>query len=264
MKIFAIILTFVVSLAYLNVEAAEVVAPSNSELKEAQNELDNSIQNLEDVKEKKELTPEEKDRLELEASKKVLAEVIQFSIAETSNIIDKLGQLTDLKEKYAESREGYLIILEDLFKFQEDYLLKLEDEALDLAGVKKLAVAFKKWRFDIYGPALRDAINFLLVLQGNEVLAVAEKRHSKISGDLKILKNSKIIKVELLHPILNETRLILDDASLLNVRANQLLFDASSTPAQLSGATESVLVKVKQVYAKFLEMSALVKKMLGK
>ena len=264
MKIFPIILTFVVSLMYLNVSASEIVAPSNSELKAAQNELDNSIQNLEDIKEKKELTPEEKERLELEASKKALADVVQFSIAETSNIIGKLNQLTDLEEKYAESRDGHLAILEELLNFQEDYLLNLEDENLDLAGVKKLATAFKKWRADVYDPALRDAINFLLVLQGNEVLAVAEKRHSKIAGDLKILKNSKIIKVELLHPILNEARLILDDASLLSVQANQLLFDASSTPAQLSDATESVFIKIKQVYVKFLEMSALVKKMLGK
>src|SRR3989344_7812902 len=141
MKISPIILTFVVSLMYLNVSASEIVAPSNSELKAAQNELDNSIQNLEDIKEKKELTPEEKERLELEASKKALADVVHFSIAETSNIIDKLNQLADLKEKYAESRNGHLVILEDLLNFQEDYLLDLEEETLDLAGVKKLAAA---------------------------------------------------------------------------------------------------------------------------
>lgn len=205
----------------------------------------------------------DKDPQELELRKDALKEVIKFSIIGTQDLISKLNSFKDVSAVYSELKDNILVDLNGFLDYQSEYLKNFDSDDLALDGVQDLAAAFKKWREEVYDPQIKKALNFILVFQGSEILTIVTNRFRKIAGDLRLLRNSKVIKVEALLPILDEAGILLKEAaSFHNDAAVSLLATTSVSKKEITGLMGNFIVKIKQVYGKFLEMSNLVKKMI--
>jgi len=135
------------------------------------------------------LTPEEQQSRRLEIFEKVL----NLSIKETEGIINQLKALENLDEKNSSLREQFLEKFSGFLEFYEEQKKNLENpEEIDLAKIKNLAQSLKDWRENVYLPALKTAIDFLLINQQKIALEIAEKRHKKISADVE-----KLLKINL-------------------------------------------------------------------
>lgn len=279
-KITAVLLT----LGFISSPLGAVFAQSLAQLapsavvEEAKKDLVESVEDLRDAK------GQEGER---EARLKALREAVNFSIAETEDLAKKLNALSNLSEDAEKLREEHLKTLESLLKFQNDFLAKLDNPELTLEDIKALAAEFKKWRDEVYYPATREIIDFLLVFQAADILKIAQSRFAKITGDLRKLKFSKVIDVPKLQPFLNEAGQYLDEAALLHGEALEMLFAtataATTTPEISETATttatvdtaadpieertirdvlEEMILLIKQAYKNFIAMSDLVKQML--
>lgn len=268
--IFALVLAPVFWTYHINQSGCEFICAARAqtgELKAAKQELRESYEKLVEIKESEELTSEEKDRRELEARISTLEEVVRFTIAETKSLISRLFPLKGLAPEFSRLQVDYLKVLKEVLKYQERFLTDLtaaiEDGSLDLTEVTRLASDFKIWRETVYDPSIKKIVAFLLAFRSSDLLTTATSRLNKIAADLKLFQKSKLIKAELLIPILEEAGTYLLEAAAINKKAMESLLATTTDPAETQGLIGQVLELIKSAYGKFLEMSGLVKKMLS-
>lgn len=243
------------------------VRAQTDELKAAKEDLKDSYEKLAEIKESEELTQQERDKRELEAKILTLQEVVKFTIAETKSLISRLSAIRNLPPEYGRLQNNYLKTLKEFLKYQEQFLADLtvavEGGSLNLEAVQELALDFKEWRETVYDPEIKKIVSFLLAFRSSDLLEVAIGRLTKIASDLKFFYNSKVIKAELLIPALQEAGAYLQEATLANQAAIQSLLATTTDPAETNDLVGKVFELIKSAYGKFLEMSALVKKMLS-
>jgi hypothetical protein len=126
---------------------------------------------------------------EQELRLEIFERVFNLSIKETEDIINQLKALENLDEKNSSFRNELLEKFNGFLKFYEEQKKNLENlEEIDMAKIKNLAQSFKDWRENVYLPVLKTAIDFLLINQQKIALEITEKRHKRISADVKKLK----------------------------------------------------------------------------
>jgi hypothetical protein len=258
-----ILLVLSIVLMPLVSNAQQLVLGVVDDLKNAKQEARESVDKLIDVKNNEELSEEEKLRLETEASRTALLDVFKFSALETQALIDKVKDAKDLTVEYIELQGG---LLEDLNEFLGAYA-DFQDRlaaAENLEAIKELAAEFKNWRENVYGPVVQAALDFISVFQSRNLLKMAEGRFEKISQDLRRWKFSRIIKTDLLEPLLSQAGVSLKEARALYNQAAALLLENKEDKPPVKSFLDETLLKIRDAYKRFLEMSDLVKKMLTK
>lgn len=231
----------------------------SEELKIAKEQLKTNYGKLIEIKNNKELSDQEKAVRELEIKKLILKAVIEYSIVETKDLIAKLSLIKDIPIEYIELQENYLKTLEEFLNNQAGYLENLDN-------FKETANDFKIWRDNIYNPLMRKVLDFILIFRSSDILIIAQNRFEKINKNLDLLKDSKIINVSTLQPVLEEARNSLDEAISFRQEASRILLVASVEGSKVKDSEVENLIKkmidkIKEMYNKFLEMSDLIKKM---
>ena len=259
----ASLFSFVFSLASLDVYA------QSSELRSAKEEVTASVGRL----------GEEES---LSARKEALIKIVAFSIAETNELIKKLSVLKNLPQEYSTLQADLLKYLNEQLEYQNGFLKNIDDENLDLEKVQALASAFKEWRATVYWPIANEVLNFYLLFQVGNILRIADSRFQNIGLDLKRFKNSEVINLDVLWPILNAAATNLQEAHKLYAKAleellnyfkaknalkNQPVGEITMTEEitlDLKPFLEKIIGKVMVTYQKFLNMSRMVDKMVEK
>lgn len=246
------------------------VHPTNAQsedLKTAKEAVQQSYDKLVEVQGEQTLTKEEQAKQELEALIAALKEVVQFTITETESLIQHLSAIKGLSVETAKLQLDYLKELDEFLIYQQEFLIKITPQeevgALTLVEIKQLALDFKNWRETVYDPEIKKIVSFIMVFKGSELLSIATSRFNKIALDLRLFQNSKLIKVDLLMPVLQQAGDYLKEASKLNQVAIKSLLATSTDPVDTNKLVERVVGLIKSSYGKFLEMSSLVKKMLN-
>ena len=188
-----------------------------------------------------------------------LTEVVQFTITETENLIQRLLAIKGQPLEILKLQESYLKELEKFLIYQKEFLIKITPQA----DIQQLASDFKDWREKVYDPEVKKIVSFILVFRGSDLLAVAASRFNKIASDLKLFQNSKLIKVDVLMPVLEQAGFSLRGAAKINQEAVRSLLATSTDPLETNKLVDQVIGLIKSAYGKFLEMSSLVKKMIN-
>lgn len=238
-------------------------AQTDKELKAAKQDVLESLDNLLDVKGAEDLGGELRLQKEMEARKLALEKILDFSVLETKSAIAQLEAVKDITVEYVELRSQLLDGLKKALETLADWQMRLQDTG-DLEAIRDFATEYKEWRESFYSPLLGRVIDFISVFYGRNILKMAETRFEKISADLRKLKSSKVIKTEILEPMLNEAGKILKEARGLYLEALALLLETKDDRPSVRAALENMITKIKDTYVIFLEMSGLIKKMIGK
>lgn len=284
--------------------AVLTVNTDGSSLKKLQTGLQGikeSAVNLINAKDEENLSPAEKEQKELELRLEILKKVVALAIQETKDIISQLKNLESKDSKFALQKEQLLKEFENFLTFYEEQKQNLENSETinDLASVRNAAQSLKEWREKIYSPVFEKTTDLLLLRQQKTLLELAEKRHQKISADLKKLKkiNSRVFaktekSLEQASVALNEARSLEQKAELMfwfspeaetssvltatSTATSSDIFsvpplatNSSSTKDKTENQNSSIkdlvgqsLNKIKEAYRIFIEMSNSVKKLL--
>ena len=229
------------------------------------------------------------DKENVDVRRQALEKVINFSIIETQDLIKKISVFKNLPPNYVQLQSLLLDNLEASVEYQKEFLTRLTPD-LTIDQIKALAAEFKDWRETVLITELKKALNFVLAFQASAILKISDTRFENISSDLRRLKTSRIINVQLLQPLLQGAGKDLQDARLLHNQVLDALLDylpaatstvatstlpsagsseaASSTisisqaPLDIPPLISGILGKIMEAYKKFLAMSQAVDRMI--
>ncbi|OGY60923.1 MAG: hypothetical protein A3F99_01690 [Candidatus Colwellbacteria bacterium RIFCSPLOWO2_12_FULL_43_11] len=207
-----------VALLYLRPVLAETTTTEQTK------PVDESVNELLEIRDDTTLTEEEKLVKEFNGRKNILTEVITLSLDEIIKLKDKLkalGEFEDqsdeklLQDKFNSSLDGYDAYYKDQTKKLET--LTTIDEA------KSLAQSIKDYRENTYNPEVQSAVDFILVFYNDDVLKTANSRLDKMSGDINKLEKLGYLKAGTFSAKLKEARETLADANDMNKRAKEAI-----------------------------------------
>lgn len=250
-----------------------------------------SVDQLTELENNKELTPEEKINKEIEIRKIALLNIVILSLSEINDLKEKLESLVLNTDKQMEIKDELIKILDQNKDYAEQLQKELEKD-FSLEEIKNLTAAFKKWRSEHYNIDVKNTLSFILIYQEKSVIKTADVRLEKIISDLRKLENTKLIKKEDSWKHLNNAIKNLTNAHLLNNKAENLLLKnfetASSTPIDsinqdlsdqgendnssskdeeklyddVKFLVEKSLNEIKNAYKSFLQISSIIKRRL--
>ena len=180
-------------------------------------QIQKSLEKLFLVKEENELSDEQKNLQEVDAGKQVLKEIIDLSIKENQELLEKTKKLID-------SEEYQKIINEDLQQVDLWYseINKKIDDVKTQDDVKNLAQSIKDWRQNVYGSATQRALSTILVSQETKIIELAKKRLERIKADLKKLEGLGF-NTSKLQKLLNQAGENIESGYLINKEAESVL-----------------------------------------
>ncbi|OGG43242.1 hypothetical protein A3G50_01150 [Candidatus Jorgensenbacteria bacterium RIFCSPLOWO2_12_FULL_42_11] len=170
---------------------------SFDKIKESVQEVKEGTKDLITAKEQENLSPEEKEKEELNLRLQVFDKIINLSIQETEDTISQLKTLNNLNEKTLSLQERLIKEFEGFLGFYDEQKKGLEKpEEISLLKIKETAQSFKDWREAIYLPELKMTANFLLINRQKITIEMTENRFKKIALDVKKLKKINFKGVE--------------------------------------------------------------------
>lgn len=238
------------------------VFAQTEELKAATQGVVESGDRLEDIKTNEELTDEERVAKEAEERRTALEKIFELSQLEVKTLLLKVNAVDELSVEYIELQIRLLKQLNLMATLLKDFQNRLE-EAASLDAVKDLAIEFKAWREEAYNVTVQVSLEFISVFQAQTLLRIAENRFDKIANDLRRLRSSRVVKIEILEPLLNWAGQDLKEARALLNQAMILLLETKEDKPSVNEIVKNMVSKIKDAYSRFLEMSSLVRKMVN-
>lgn len=255
-------------LPFLNLRAEDFQAAKSEALKE----INGLVDRLKNLKNNPDLSDQEKDQQETILRTQVLLKMVGLSQLETTDLANQLEALKLENDSQVNLKNQLLNSLNGL----QDYYEKLNQElagtgTLNLDEIKLLTKGFQAWRNNVYAKNFSSISNFILVFNEKTVLKIADARLEKIIADLNKLDGSKLINKDDFQLLLKAASLNLDNAHLLNKKAEDLLFLAASGTIAADTANNKInffvqgaLKEIKSAYKNFLEISKRVKEIIAR
>lgn len=236
----------------LNLSAQEIPS-GKSEL----NELSNDLKTL---KENDELEADEKENQEISLRKEALLAILNLSVAEAEKLIKTLESF-ELDGDQQEIQDHLIYRLQRHLNYYEKFKKELPAN-LSLADLKLLAKGFQIWRKSNYNKDLPLVSNFILLLNEQKILGVADARLEKIIADLNRLEESGLLEKQDFSSFLENAGADLKNAWALNKKAEQSIFN-SKNQNDIKLLIQTSLKEIKNAYTEFLEISKKVKQLLS-
>ncbi len=243
---------------------------------------------------------DEKDSLSFPLRAETFKRVVELSLSEAKELKLKLLAFDSITTSslVGNWRNEMIQDLNEALSYYERQK-ELKNEPQTIEEVKALAQGFKTWREENYLPLANETNEFLLVKQEEKAIEVALKRSKKINEDLLKLQKSKILAITKnlgqLNKLLLKADSLIGESKKQNEAAYQLFLDSLETtstvpaptllllPQEESGTSTASstipsddvpllsikdlikvsLNKIKEAYQVFIEMSSLVRKLLG-
>ncbi len=214
-------------------------------------EVSNKVEELIELKDDNTLSDQEKEQKEIQVRKEALEKILDLSLIETKNLTDKLNSLELSSDDQIAIKEKFIEILSNNTQFSTDLKSKINQDSINLEGIKAMAQEYKDWREVNYNPYIKKITVFILTFQEKQVLKTANTRLDKIMSDIKKLEDLKIIKKDdTLKFITNSTK-NLSDAQILNNDAEtkivsiikKEIIEAASTTPETVMAVSSLTIQ---------------------
>lgn len=204
--------------------------------------VDESVNQLLEVRDDTTLTEEEKLVKEFDSRKNILTEVITLSLDEITKLKDKLKALGEFKDQSDEKllQDKFNSSLDDYDAYYKDQAKKLET-LTTIDEVKSLAQAIKDYRENTYNPEVQNTVSFVLVFYNDDVLKTANSRLDKMSGDISKLEKLGYLKVGTFSNKLKTARETLSDANDMNKKAKETIL-ATAPREELKTETDTEVI----------------------
>jgi len=246
--------------------------------------LDQSVNQLLDIKENKDINENEQLVKEIEMRKEIIQKALNLSFAEIENIRNKFEKLVIAKDQVDANRFKNIFLTYLLEA--EDYLIKTKrklEPLNQLDDIKNIAAELKEYREDIYNKQIQNGANFLFNLQLDGLIVDAQNRWQKLQNNLKRLERAKFIRENQFASLINRAHKHINDAAGLNQTSRRLIIDflqnresvelketssvdtlspEITTDLQPRELMENALSNLKSGYEIFIRISSEVKKIL--
>jgi hypothetical protein len=253
-------------------------ALAESEMRQAVQPVEKSLNTLVTIRDNDSLSASEKAEQELAARKEVLKGALTLSIEETKNLADRLKLLPEFGAETKEKgmQNAFAGALQSYAVYYEKQLTKVNDLDSD-AAVKALAQEIKTYRETIHNPNIQNIVDFVLLFQNDSVITTAKTRHTKIVSDMRKLEKRGFIKAGVFDEPLGNAASLISKAETLNLQAKDVMFaepkekegEDEETPIEKEKAPSAreLLVasfdNVRDAYTIFLSVSKDVRSLLG-
>jgi len=215
----SLIIFFAVSGGLANAQSAAV--------QNALEDVKGQVQNLVTAKDEGKTTDL---NLRIETFKKVL----DFSISEAKDLKVKLLALDKLSAETALWRDNVVKTVSAALDYYESQKQKIEyADVITLETITKMASDFKEWREKNYLPAAGGADSYLLIVQEQKAVEVAEKRWQRIQKDILALQKARVKNAGQLKGMLDEAGKKISEAKKINEEAGGLFWDNYLAPYAL-------------------------------
>lgn len=274
--------TITILLTLLLSVAAPSIAFAESDIKQATEPVQKSVNTLVTILDDDTLSAVEKETQELAARKQVLKDALTLSIAETKELLANLKGLPAFEKESKESgmQSAFIGALQSYASYYEQQLKKVDDLG-STDEVKSLAQEIKTYRETIHNPNVQQVVDFVLLFHNRDIITIAATRHGKIVSDIRKLENKGLIDEGMFDRSLTEADTYIDEADDLNKSAKEMMFSIKEEqPIDTTALEENVIEEakeeptvrdtilksfddIKSAYAIFLTISREVRSILG-
>jgi hypothetical protein len=203
-------------------------------------DLNQSVNQLIEVKDDKSISETERLDKELEARKQVVKNALTLSLKEISGLETSLKALKSKDERVVAFQKGSLEYLESAKAFYEEKT-ELVDSIKDLEEIKSLAQTIKDYRDSGYNAITERINNFLLLNQTDGLIKVAQTRWTKIDADLNKLERGQFISYGYFDANMEKAQKYINDAANLSAEAKEQILKEFEEELKIKEAAESAI-----------------------
>jgi uncharacterized protein YfkK (UPF0435 family) len=203
-------------------------------------DLNQSVNQLIEVKDDKSISEAERLAKELEARKQVVKDALSLSLKEISGLETSLKALKSKDERVIAFQKSSLEYLESAKAFYEEKA-ELVDSIEDLEEIKSLAQTIKDYRDAGYNTTTERINNFLLLSQTDNLIKVAQTRWTKIDADLNKLERGQFISYGYFDANMEKAQKYINDAADLSNEAKEHILKEFDEEVAVKEAAEAAI-----------------------
>jgi hypothetical protein len=201
-------------------------------------ELNQSVNELIEVKDDKSISEAERLMKELEARKQVVKDALSLSLKEIAGLEKSFTTLHSKDERVIAFQKSSLDYLELAKTFYEEKI-KAVDAITGLEEIKAAAQNIKDYRDAGYNAKTERINNFWLLNQTDSLIKVAETRWTKIDADLNKLERGKFINPGYFDTNMAKAKKYINDATNLSNEAKEQILKEFETEEAVKKLSEA-------------------------
>lgn len=248
---------FLAVLAVLSFSNNKVLAQT-PEIDQKLNETKAEVQKLADIKDKTDISDEEKVKLEIESKTKIILDVVDVSVAQIKDLESKFlssnfpesDEWKAIKEEYTKEISSYF----DFYKEEQD---KINKDGLDLIKVKEIAKEIELKKIQEIDLGAKEISNIIVVLSISDILKLADQRIDKVGADVSKIYDKNLTKANVLRDLYADARSLVLKSRQLNDTSKQVIVNlysidkSTSTKEFVDGLMNSLKEKEKMAKLKY-------------
>lgn len=229
-----------------------------SEIDQKLNETKAEVQKLADIKDKTDISDEEKVKLEIESKTKIILDVVDVSVAQIKDLESKFlssnfpesDEWKAIKEEYTKEISSYF----DFYKEEQD---KINKDGLDLIKVKEIAKEIELKKIQEIDLGAKEISNIIVVLSISDILKLADQRIDKVGADVSKIYDKNLTKANVLRDLYADARSLVLKSRQLNDTSKQVIVNlysidkSTSTKEFVDGLMNSLKEKEKMAKLKY-------------
>jgi len=195
-KIYSFIFMAVIVVFYFFSNTALAQTP---EIDQKLNETKAEVQKLADIKDKIDISDEEKGRLEIESKKKIILDVIEVSVAQVKDLESKfLSSSFSESDEWKAIKEEYTKKISSYFDFYKEEQDKINKGDLDLTKIKEIAKEIESKKIQEIDLGTKEINNIVIFLSISDILKLADQRIDKVGADVSKIYDKRLAKSNIL------------------------------------------------------------------
>lgn len=229
-----------------------------SEIDQKLNETKAEVQKLADIKDKTDISDEEKGKLEIESKTKIILDVVDVSVAQIKDLESKFlssnfpesDEWKAIKEEYTKEISSYF----DFYKEEQD---KIKKGDLDLNKIKEIAKEIELKKIQEIDLGAKEISNIIVVLSISDILKLADQRIDKVGADVSKIYDKNLTKANVLRDLYADARSLVLKSRQLNDTSKQVIVNlysidkSTSTKEFVDGLMNSLKEKEKMAKLKY-------------
>ncbi|MGC9610891.1 MAG: hypothetical protein ABSE68_01590 [Minisyncoccia bacterium] len=217
-----------------------------------QKALDNAKQYLDDLVTAKDDNSVDDVGLRVETFRQVL----DLSSAEAKDLEFKLLTVTKEDVFEAWKKQAMNGLTEALVYFDSQKQAVSDGKDVSLGQIKQIAQDFKSWRDENYLPLTGQIQDFMLIKQEAKSVQTAQSRLQKINNDLKSIKRAIFSSADKINGLLANSTESINKADELNNQATKLFIDLYVSTSTAATSTLTVATSTEEISSVVLDNSS--------
>jgi len=234
-KILSCAVVFVVLICVLQV----IPAYAASNIDEKISETKDTVQKLLEIKDDTTLSIEERDRLEFQLKKSIIASIIDISLTQLKDARAYTQNISFPQSKDWENVKSFIFDSLDTYDaYYKEAKNSLQSNELTIEGMRELAKKIEIKKTTDIDAFLRKATSIRTTFGVNEILKRADERLKKVESDVHKIYAQKLTQKDDLNVSFQKAASAVGDARTLNNKAKEIILNLYTTATSSASTTE--------------------------